>query len=179
MALAVTRTTVSMKVRDITGTDRSVPLEANPAHPDMADVGTMVGAAGLTNLGAVAAKYAGVSGHVPVGFRITVNIDDDAAPALGAGDPTDDAAISCALATPGKRHTVHIGGPLDAILVGDGAPGANALTVDGTDTALLEWLALFAESVVNSDTDPTGVFLLSDGESLSDTPDPRGRKLGK
>jgi hypothetical protein len=154
----------------------SKTFEVNPAHTDMASAAAIVGANGLINLAAITTKIEAVTEMRLQKYRLSVDLVNDAADP-GEGSHLDAAAVTVDLTTIGKKATIMIPSPLDTIFVGDGAFGPEAETIDGSDVALAEFVALYNETEVDDDNDPEGVFLLSDGEQVSDTSSIGGRKV--
>lgn len=177
MAFNPRRLRVTYSVQDNTAKERAWPVALNPTHPDCTDLATVASAPGITNLTAAAAKMEAVTLGKITKFTVSQEYVSDAA-GNGAGDNDDKAVISVAVyGTPGKRANLFIPAPAPDIFMGNGAFGPESETVDPSDAALMEFLQLFVATEVNSDTDPTGVFLFSDGEQVDDVPAAKGRKI--
>lgn len=151
-------------------------FEVNPGHADMADAAAIVSANGLINLEAIRAKIEAVSQMSLQKFQLSVELTNDAA-TNGAGSHLDAAIATVDLETTGKKAQIVIPAPEDGIFIGDGAFGPSAETLDSADAGLQEFVALFKATSVDSVTDPEGVFLISDGEKLSDTTGIGGKKV--
>ena len=175
MAFNASKLTFTMMCQDNTARAYPKVFELNPAHPDVVNLATIATAAGKANLDAIAARWAAVSQTKVLSYNIKQEYLNDAA-GDGAGDWHDIASISTQLATVGKKATVRIQAPELAIFVGDGAFGPESETVDPADAALLSFLELYQESQ-GATGDPAGTLLISDGEEMSDTPAPKGRKI--
>lgn len=88
---------------------------------------------------------------------------------FGSGEIENIASITVNLATAGKKATVQIPAPAAGIF--QAAEGPNYNVVDGTDAAVLAYLALFETG---------GDFTLSDGEQLdATTPFNYGKRIHK
>lgn len=176
MAFVADKISLKLECQDNTAKSYTKTFELNPAHPDCANLATIASAAGLTNIAAIIAKWEAVSQTEVLSYNVSQKYREDT-PVNGAGDWNDYASISVNLATAGKKATLKIQAPENGIFIGDAAFGPDSETVDAADTALLEFLALYADTQVDSDTDPEGTLLLSDGEEMNDTPGATGHKV--
>lgn len=173
MALVSRGTFVRVILADNTGEKVTKPYEVNPAA--LADLAALDAAYPGGVLDDVLNQIAAVTNATVVGLVLGEEFREDTV-IYGLGDKDAQATVTADIdGIVGKTANMVIPAPADGIFIGDAAPGPDAERIDATDVDLLNYVGLFRATYA-AGPPATGVFLLSDGEQLSDTAVPKGYK---